>query len=564
MRLFSSRRVCQSWKSLPPLCSGKCLTEAPWGVNMRTLIHSDQLSQRTQGAKGVAMSEVALTIRDRQRAIHGHVHGSEAERVIASLAAEPETIEELDQAMRRFTDRTAGSHFSFFRPGDAPEPWDAGWVVVDLAARVIAGESTYSAIATEGSAVAADCDDLVSYRLSDRWLAASGAESDGAIAERRRMIDADQPRIDVRQVLYGPAMRDFLVSRMAELRSCEAEDAVRQVHAEWLTTVRDDLGGLAPRDVMLADHKFMDFDLQYRAFQWSAAGRCPPGLDPGAAAYRHSGFGTHEIVLYYDLLRELLGSSRERLERQEALDHRDELLRLEELQQAWLESSAAGHFGRSPATLIDNQRRRIPEAGTGADAAVDPDCPCCQMMIEEMGPFFLHLDGSEMDDEFAFSFCRTYQEWQEEQERWEKLTREFEAEQARRREARDAAERIWTRTFADEELLDDAPLSQFVPVAMFGFAAMAGELNQDIRDLADDATGAAEQETLNRLMGNLRDALANSAELIDPTLERLINELDDLAERYPEVGEKCRDLSRRLQEFPEQLAASADRDDMPF
>jgi len=41
------------------------------------------------------------------------------------------------------------------------------------------------------------------------------------------------------------------------------------------------------------------------------------------------------------------------------------------------------------------------------------------------GPGFWHLDGSNMDDDFAFSFYRTQAEWDEENRRREEFDREF-------------------------------------------------------------------------------------------------------------------------------------------
>ena len=58
------------------------------------------------------MSEVMLTVRDVGRSLCGTVHGATADRVVAALAAEPETIEELDAAVRRWERREAG-----------PKPW---------------------------------------------------------------------------------------------------------------------------------------------------------------------------------------------------------------------------------------------------------------------------------------------------------------------------------------------------------------------------------------------------------------------------------------------------------
>jgi len=41
------------------------------------------------------------------------------------------------------------------------------------------------------------------------------------------------------------------------------------------------------------------------------------------------------------------------------------------------------------------------------------------------GPGFWHLDGSHMDDDFAFSFYRTREEWDEENQRREEFNHEF-------------------------------------------------------------------------------------------------------------------------------------------
>jgi hypothetical protein len=48
------------------------------------------------------MSELRLVICDASRRIHETRHGSFADRLVAALSAEPETIEELDRAVRRY------------------------------------------------------------------------------------------------------------------------------------------------------------------------------------------------------------------------------------------------------------------------------------------------------------------------------------------------------------------------------------------------------------------------------------------------------------------------------
>ena len=511
------------------------------------------------------MSEAAVTVLDWNRAIFGKMHGSDTDRAIAALAAEPETIEELDVAMRRFTSIFDRSHFAHFHRGDSDQPWDAGVVIIDLAARLIAGESTYSGIATQGSVDGPTRDESVNFQLSRDWEVSHGIECWRGVAERRREERASHTRIDARQVLFGRPMIEFIVSNIVEKRNLEPSEAVNRIHADWLMTSRSDLSNKNPREVLLERHDFIGMDLQYREFQWSSSGKCPPGLDRDSAAYRFAGFGTSEIVLYYDLVRNLLWECRARCDQESGFNRLDEMLRLEKLRDAWLELPDPEFHGRTPASIIDKERRRLPEGVIGAEAAVDPDCPCCQMMIEDIGPYFWHLDGCNMDDEFAFSFYRTREEWDEEQRRHEEFNREFEAKQARRQLDQGSAANIWSRTFTNEEFLDDMPLSQLVPIALFGFAAMVSELNQDLRVLGiNERIASAHQETLNRLLGNVRAALNESAELIDPALHRLVSELEDLAERYPTISAKCSDLSRRLREFPSKLTASVEREDLPF
>ena len=64
------------------------------------------------------------------------------------------------------------------------------------------------------------------------------------------------------------------------------------------------------------------------------------------------------------------------------------------------------------------------------DMIIDDDCPMCQMFGDETSPLgmgvgFWHLDGSHMDDDFAFSSFKTRQEWEVENRRREEFDREF-------------------------------------------------------------------------------------------------------------------------------------------
>jgi hypothetical protein len=64
---------------------------------------------------------------------------------------------------------------------------------------------------------------------------------------------------------------------------------------------------------------------------------------------------------------------------------------------------------------IDRERMRLPMAFSADRATIDPDCPWCQMMADESsGPEFWTLDGGNMDRDFAFSFHRTKEQWEQE------------------------------------------------------------------------------------------------------------------------------------------------------
>ena len=200
-----------------------------------------------------------------------------------------------------------------------------------------------------------------------------------------------------------------------------------------------------PREVALERHDHIDQDLQDRCEQWSRLGKCPRGLAETSHAFQHGGFGTHELVEYYELVRDLLWSCWDQLtemEQSPEVGHRSLLLtvgdflttevpRLESVREAWLDTPDPEFHGRTPRSIIARERARLPEAVFGKDAVIDPDCSCCQMMAELPGPTFWHLDGCNMDDEFAFNIhCKTREDWEKEQSDWEDFNRRFEAESA--------------------------------------------------------------------------------------------------------------------------------------
>ncbi len=310
------------------------------------------------------MSEVKLVIRDANEDRSGTVHGLVADWFIAALSADPVSLTELDAAVDRFAlESPARGHFSYFRHYLDAEPWDAGLVVIDLAARLVVIDSSYSSPEPQGVITRYNIESVeggtmhLRYRLAEDWLFVHDAMNWEATASKRRQERAAQPITDVREIFYGEPMlrsiingcyrefahRDEIAERvhlewiesrrswneryaeepqpepesltMHELTRSEdpAEDidhriyydTIRDIHADWLMTPCAELDAQLPRTVLLRDHARLSGDMDDREFQWTMLERCPPGISPESYAFQFSGFNTNEIVMYYDYVREV-------------------------------------------------------------------------------------------------------------------------------------------------------------------------------------------------------------------------------------------------------------------
>jgi hypothetical protein len=395
------------------------------------------------------MSEVKLNLVDARNTIVGTAHGSFADRCIAALSAEPESLSELASALARYDrPRNEIGLFAAFQSSSEldPIPWDAGVVVIDLAARIVLSDSTYSAPGPEGEVdyhdgtQATECS--IPYRLPSDWLFVNSIEAYRWSRDRRREVRQATSPLDTRAVLYGQPLLEFIVASCVDLGEANKNgngasellaSQISAIHARWLMTPRADLRGRCPREVVTEKQDLIDFDLHSRALQWTFLGEGPPCLPCDSFAFRFAGFGTHEWVVYYDLVRHLLWN---------AVDidcHNREaaISTLEKMKTSWLESNCDDYDGKVPAIIIENERKRLPQTMTPQEMIIDEDCELCRMSAQDLemgfGPGFWHLDGSSMDEGFAFSHFRTLAEWEAEQRVWEEFTREFEREQEKRK-----------------------------------------------------------------------------------------------------------------------------------
>jgi hypothetical protein len=285
--------------------------------------------------------------------------------------------------------------------------------------------------------------EFVAREVFSAWQSESSTDSQSAAGRANEgQTGVEQPPSDDVSCREG-ADDENVPNHDLELTNDPFAETAKTIHVAWLMTPRPDLQGATPREVALARHDQLTWDLQDRCEQWSRLLECPPSLDESSRAYRFGAFGTHEWVMYYELVRELIGNSHDRLiELQPALPAdlarpaftvgdflTDEVPRLAEVREAWLDSPREDFDERTARSIIDRERARLPEGITGHEAIVDPDCSCCQEMAELHGPGFWHLDGSEMDDDFAFDlYCETREEWEAQRRQWEEDSRRFNAE----------------------------------------------------------------------------------------------------------------------------------------
>ena len=168
------------------------------------------------------MSEVRLVIREAARDWSGTIHGSVADQAVAALSADPATFEELQIAMSRFAkpSPTFGVLSNLSRRTN-DEPYDAGLVVIDLVARLIVIDSTYSsprpsrerfAVIPETSVRTLRCSIVIwptTGSFCPRWA------SWRFVGDRVRKERTGKPlQLDVRSVFYGRPLYEFIAQEM--------------------------------------------------------------------------------------------------------------------------------------------------------------------------------------------------------------------------------------------------------------------------------------------------------------------------------------------------------------
>jgi hypothetical protein len=415
-------------------------------------------------------SDVMVTIIDAKRALHGVMPVWRTDIVLASLVAEPETLEELEDAIARYDASIISQGFlKHLETGVNETPWDAGVVIIDLTARLIAGETEPAIYIPERHGFAIYCADppldwsrssqeelvQIPYLISEDWLVASTLDGWREMAERRSRERAADPPLDARPVLLGK-IAEFIARQCAIARAAGKEDPIAEIHEAWLMTPREDLRGRTPREVLLARLEFIDHDLFSRELQWSLTCVRPPILNQSSAAYRFAGFGTHSNFVYFELIRHLLDECWSRTRTGQSLPIDDEIAHMEERQVEYLTEGRDMTY--TPGWFLEQERLRIPIlAPENFDDLADPEYTLPRAAEDPtLGMEFMRLcvDHINAEGNFAFSLYGTREEWESERHVWG-------APQCRHELVLTAGEKIYSDQGGktDEETDDDEWLS---------------------------------------------------------------------------------------------------------
>jgi hypothetical protein len=110
------------------------------------------------------------------------------------------------------------SFHSFPEIDDAP--WDAGILIIDLAARIVAEESTYSQPQHRGEVLYHNgvhgTEVWVLYAVSDDWKFLHSIAEYKSLRSVRARERASRTLLDVRNVLYGRALLEFIAEIIRE------------------------------------------------------------------------------------------------------------------------------------------------------------------------------------------------------------------------------------------------------------------------------------------------------------------------------------------------------------
>ena len=477
--------------------------------------------------------------------------------VLAALSAEPETVGELAEAVRRYQPEhwllEAGQEVVGV---DKAVSEDGPWCLIDLTGRTVVAGGGFELPDLNGAYEPCEDEQVEGFPVvwldtpADWLFRETGDDWRTVVAARAESV-ANEQRVDVRAVLFGRPLLEFLAGRVMDTVDGPREtddqqwERTRTIHADWLMTARDDLGGRSPRQVLLADRDRIGRDLERRSRQWSMQGHAPPPLSLESVAYRLGGFGTTEVVLYFDLVRSLLGEAWALSMREPKLAKELLIGRLADHRDRWIASPYED--SGDPMTcgeLIESERRRMPVTSDGSH--LDDDCPICQAEAAgDFGPTFMWFDGHrlELEDEFAFSLTESREEWEREQEECQKFSEQMDRKRTERNASADGDcdDSVWQSSYVDWDRLAGPDATPLLAKSAIGFP-----LAELVSDLKERPLGRAHLVKINEAYISYQTAQDPVA--LRSAAEQLRDCLEVVANMFAELTPKSADLQSRLDE----------------
>jgi hypothetical protein len=212
-----------------------------------------------------------------------------------------------------------------------------------------------------------------------------------------------------------------------------------EIHRQWLMTERQELEGRRPRDLLHGAHQWIDEVIEGQRLRFER-GASMIAAPQNVAGYDRAPMGREEMIIYFDLCRELIAAGWGWCRRPVGGDGRPcglnspDVLEsfLTKARDRWLRQPYEG--GSPPQFIIECSRRRVPRAINepieGMDQSEieqhlpDCDCPICEMLQSGLfGVEFSCLDGYhlELDGDFAFSMEESYEDWELSQSCWDEF-----------------------------------------------------------------------------------------------------------------------------------------------
>ena len=254
------------------------------------------------------------------------------------------------------------------------------WVLLDFRAkRILTGRKVMAIGRDQSFAMvvdeSGDQHSPLSVHLPPWWELHENVDA-SAIDEPRK-TPINRPHVN-RDVLFGEPLLNDLAQRIlstvhsdawlesdAETNERTRYDFTIGVHRDWLMTPHEELGGRIPRQLLHGAHSWID------RVVWSQRIRFEDGAPMVAAqddvaGYATAPMGSEEMVVYFDLCRELIKAGwlwcvihkTQQASRDESALHSALVDFLRETKDQWMDTPFES--GSPPSFIVECSRRRVP------------------------------------------------------------------------------------------------------------------------------------------------------------------------------------------------------------